>query len=221
MQRIRVWDLPTRLFHWALALAVIGQVVTGNLGGNWMHWHLRLGYGVFTLLLFRLVLVFAGGYWSRFAHFAYGPRQFWRYVRGQGDALQEVGHSPTGALSVFALLLVLGAQVGTGLFSDDEIAFFGPLASLVSGDTVSLATWYHKNLGKPLLIGLVTLHVLAVVYYRVVKRRNLVQAMVTGDKLLVADTPESADGTQERLWAAAVLAACATVVWWVVGLGAS
>lgn len=220
MQRTRVWDLPTRLFHWALALAVIGLVVTATLGGNWMNWHLRLGYGVFTLLLFRLAWGFVGGYWSRFARFAYGPGQVWRYVRGHGDALQEVGHSPTGALSVFALLLVLGAQVGTGLFSDDEIAFFGPLTGLVSGDTVSLATWYHKNLGKPLLIGLVALHVLAVGYYRVIKRRDLVQAMLTGDKLLAANVPQSADGLQEWGRAVVVLAACVAIVWWVVRLGA-
>lgn len=219
MHRIRVWDLPTRLFHWTLALAVLGLVVTANLGGNWMIWHMRLGYGVFALLLFRFVWGFAGGHWSRFAHFFYGPGQIWRYLRGHADQTQGVGHSPLGALSVFALLLFLGAQVGTGLFSDDEIAFYGPLVSLVSGDTVALFTWYHKNVGKPTLIGLVVLHILAVLYYRFVKRRDLVSAMIGGDKLLDHHTQSSADGLRERLLAVVVLALCTAAVWWVVGLG--
>ncbi len=219
MHRIRVWDLPTRLFHWALALAVLGLVVTANLGGNWMVWHMRLGYSVFALLLFRLVWGFVGGHWSRFAHFVYGPGQVLRYIRGQGDQTQAVGHSPLGALSVFALLFILSAQVGTGLFSDDEIAFFGPLVSLVSSDTVALLTWYHKNIGKPALILLVVLHILAVLYYRFVKRSDLIGAMIGGDKLLDRHTQNSADSPRERLLAVLVLAFCVTAVWWVTGLG--
>ncbi len=219
MHRIRVWDLPTRLFHWTLALAVVGLVITANLGGNWMTWHMRLGYGVFTLLLFRLVWGFAGGYWSRFARFVYNPVQLLRYLRGSGDETHEIGHSPLGALSVFALLIALSAQVGTGLFSDDEIAFYGPLVSLASGETISLFTWYHKNVGKPVLIGLVVLHILAVLYYQFVKRRDLVTAMIVGDKLLGHHAQSSADGVRERLLAVVVLAFCVTAVWWVIGLG--
>ncbi len=219
MHRIRVWDLPTRLFHWTLAVAVLGLVVTANLGGNWMIWHMRLGYSVFALLLFRFVWGFVGGRWSRFTHFVYGPAQVLRYIRGQGNQTQAVGHSPLGALSVFALLFMLSAQVGTGLFSDDEIAFFGPLVSLVSSDTVALLTWYHKNIGKPALIGLVVLHILAVLYYRFVKRSDLLGAMIGGDKLLDHHTENSADGPRERLLAVLVLALCVMAVWWVTGLG--
>ncbi|MEZ5701218.1 MAG: cytochrome b/b6 domain-containing protein [Burkholderiaceae bacterium] len=130
--------MPTRLFHWALVVCVIGLVVTANVGGNAMNWHFRFGYSVLTLLLFRLVWGLIGGRWSRFARFVYSPGSLLRHLRGEGPPEHSVGHSPTGALSVFALLLVLVAQVGSGLMSDDDIAFAGPFTGLVSGETVSL-----------------------------------------------------------------------------------
>ena len=139
MHTVRVWDLPTRLFHWALVVCVIGQIITANVGGNWMNWHLRLGYTVLTLLLFRLVWGFVGGHWSRFSSFLYAPSTVLNYLRGQARPEHRVGHNPLGAFSVFALLAILLLQVGSGLFSDDEIAFTGPLVSLVSGEAVSLA----------------------------------------------------------------------------------
>ena len=182
MYTIRVWDLPTRLFHWLLASCVVGLVITGSVGGNWMNWHLRLGYAVLTLLLFRLVWGFLGGHWSRFSSFIYAPSSLLAYLKGQARPEHSAGHTPLGALSVFALLLILGAQVGTGLMSDDEISVFGPLVRFVSGDTVALATSYHKNVGKFIVFALVALHVLAIVYYHLVRKQRLVPPMIVGDK---------------------------------------
>jgi cytochrome b len=223
MHTIRVWDLPTRLFHWALALCVVGLLVTGNIGGNWMNWHLRLGYAVLTLLLFRFVWGLVGGHWSRFSSFLFAPSAVWRYLRGQSPPEHSVGHSPLGALSVWALLFILLAQVGSGLFSDDEIAFFGPLVSLVSGDVVSQATSYHKNIGKFLVLGLVVLHLTAILFYKLVKKTPLVQAMVLGDKqlphALTATLPSAQDTWRTRLLALVVLGICAAVVYRVVAIG--
>lgn len=223
MHTIRVWDLPTRLFHWALALCVVGLLVTGNIGGNWMNWHLRLGYAVLTLLLFRFVWGLVGGHWSRFSSFLYAPSTVWRYLRGQARPEHSVGHSPLGALSVWALLFILLAQVGSGLFSDDEIAFFGPLVSLVSGDVVSQATSYHKNIGKFLVLGLVVLHLAAILFYKLVKKVSLVQPMVLGDKqlphALTAALPSAQDTWRTRLLALVVLVVCAAIVYRVVALG--
>lgn len=220
MHTIRVWDLPTRLFHWLLAACVVGLVVTGSIGGNWMNWHLRLGYAVLTLLLFRLVWGFVGGHWSRFASFIYAPSSLMAYLKGRGRPEHQVGHSPMGALSVFGLLLILAAQVGTGLISDDEIAFFGPLVRFVSGDTVSLATGYHKNVGKLIVFLLVGLHVLAIAYYKWVKKQGLVQPMIDGDKQVSVQVPSARDTAASRVLALVVLALCAGAVTWVVGLGA-
>lgn len=219
MHTVRVWDLPTRLFHWALAICVVGLIVTANVGGNWMNWHLRLGYGVLTLLLFRLVWGIVGGYWSRFASFIYAPGTVLAYLKGQGRPEHRVGHNPLGAFSVFALLAILLLQVGTGLFSDDEIAFTGPLVSLVSGDTVSRATSYHKNVGKLIVLALVVLHLGAIAFYKLVKKDNLVRPMISGDKQMSAPVRNSTDTAATRLAALLVLALCAGLVYWLVGLG--
>ncbi len=221
MQTIRVWDLPTRLFHWLLAAAVVGLVITANVGGNWMHWHLRLGYAVLTLLLFRLVWGFVGGHWSRFGSFLYAPSTVLAYLRGRGKPEHRVGHTPLGALSVFALLLILLAQVSTGLMSDDEIAFFGPLVRFVSGDTVALATSYHKNVGKFIVIALVVLHVVAIGFYKWVKKDNLVRPMVVGDKQVAAHlaVPQARDSAASRVLALVVLALSGGAVAWLVQLG--
>lgn len=216
---IRVWDLPTRLFHWLLAASVIGLIVTGSVGGNWMNWHLRLGYAVLTLLLFRLVWGIIGGHWSRFATFIYAPSSLIAYLKGRGRPEHQVGHTPLGALSVFALLLILLAQVGTGLISDDEISFFGPLVRFVSGETVSLATGYHKDVGKLIIFVLVGLHVLAIAYYKWVKKQGLVRPMVQGDKAVSVAVPSARDSAGTRLLALVVLGLCGAAVGWVVSLG--
>lgn len=219
MHAVRIWDLPTRLFHWSLALCVVGLIVTGTIGGGWMNWHMRLGYAVLTLLLFRLVWGFIGGHWSRFGSFLYSPVSLVQHLRGQSPPGHTAGHSPLGALSVFALLLILLAQVGTGLISDDEIATFGPLVRFVSGDTVSAATGYHKDVGKLLIFALVGLHVLAILVYKFAKHQALTRAMVTGDKHLPEALPGSRDTAGSRLLALGVLLVCAGLVWWLVSLG--
>jgi cytochrome b len=219
MHTIRVWDLPTRLFHWLLAACVIGLVITGSVGGNWMNWHLRLGYAVLTLLLFRLVWGFVGGHWSRFASFLYLPSSLVAYLRGQSTPEHEAGHSPLGALSVFGLLLILAIQVASGLMSDDEIAVSGPLTRFVSGDTVSLATGYHTEVGKFIVIALVVLHVLAILFYKLVRKQSLVRPMVVGDKQLATPVRPARDTTGTRLLALVVLLLCGAAVNWLVSFG--
>ena len=219
MHTVRVWDLPTRLFHWALVACVAGLVITANVGGRWMEWHGRLGLTVLSLLLFRLLWGFVGGHWSRFGNFLYGPSTVLAYLRGEVRPEHRVGHNPLGMLSVIALLSILLLQVGTGLFSDDEIAFTGPLVGLVSGDTVSLATKYHKSVGKLLVLLLVLLHVAAIVFHKLVKRDNLVRPMVLGDKQVDVAVLGSADSAGSRLLALVLWALCAMAVYGLAGMG--
>ena len=210
---VRIWDLPTRLFHWSLAASTVAMVVTAKMGGNAMLWHLRLGHVVLALLLFRLVWGIVGGHWSRFGAFLYAPADLLAYVRGKGPPAHDAGHSPLGALSVFAMLAVLLAQVGTGLLSDDAISFAGPLSTRVSADTVSAATRWHAGAGQYLLLALLGLHVLAIAYYALLRHRLLVRAMLSGNRELPEPLPCAADGRRERLLALAIALACAAVAW--------
>lgn len=218
---VRVWDLPTRVFHWTLALAVTGSVISAKVGGNAMVWHFRLGYLVLTLLAFRILWGLVGGRWSRFASFVYAPSTLLHHLRGRATPHEqlEVGHSPTGALSVFALLGVLLAQLGTGLVADDEIANQGPLNRYVSGDTVMSATSWHKGWGQWLVLGLVALHLAAIAWYLLKKNTNLVRPMLRGDKPLPSGTPASADGVPQRVLALLLLALCAGLATWVARQG--
>jgi cytochrome b len=218
---VRVWDLPTRGFHWALALLVIASVISGQIGGSAMVWHFRSGYAVFALLVFRFAWGLIGGRWSRFRHFAYAPSTTLRYLRGASrpDEHHEVGHSPLGAFSVFALLLLLALQVASGLFADDEISNSGPYTRFVSNATSQIATHWHTGIGRWSVIALVALHIGAVSFYLLRWRRDLVTPMLSGDKLLAADVPPAIDNARSRLVAALLMLACAVGVAWLIGLG--
>ena len=219
LSKVRVWDLPTRLFHWSLALGVTCLAVSGLIGGNAMVWHFRFGYAVLSLLLFRVAWGLVGGRWSRFGAFIYAPQSVINYLRGRSKPEHSVGHSPIGAASVFALLGILLAQAGTGLLSDDEISASGPLTRFVSNATVNLATNYHKNIGKWVLLALVVLHITAIIFY-LWRKHNLVKPMLTGDKLLAVAVPGSRDDALTRTGAVLVFALCATFVAWLASLAA-
>ena len=218
---VRIWDLPTRLFHWTLAAGVIGLVITAKVGGNAMEWHFRLGHLVLALLMFRILWGLLGGRWSRFTAFVYSPARLVRYLRGTGHPDDTGGHSPLGALSVFGLLAVLVAQVITGLLSDDEIAFAGPLTRFVSNAVVGQATGYHKDIGQYLVLGLVALHVLAIMYYVLVRKQRLVRPMLNGDKALATPVAPSRDDLPSRLLALVLLALSLGLSWWVSTLAAA
>jgi len=219
--RVRVWDLPTRIFHWLLAMAVIGSIATAKMGDAAMVWHMRLGYVVFALLAFRLVWGVVGGRWSRFASFVRGPATVWRYARGdiRPEDQFDVGHNPLGALSVLAMLALLALQVGTGLVADDEIANVGPLNKFVASATALSATSWHKTAGQYGMILLIALHVGAIAYYLKRWNANLVRPMISGDKPLPDGTPPSRDDLVTRVAALALLAGCAAAVAFIVTLG--
>lgn len=218
---VRIWDLPTRLFHWVLAACVVASIVSAHVGGNAMVWHFRIGYTVFALLSFRILWGFVGGRWSRFSSFVRAPGTTLRYLRGQAaaDEHMDVGHNPLGAWSVLGLIGILAVQVGTGLIADDEIASTGPLNKFVSGKTASLASNWHADIGQWVIVALVTLHIAAILFYLLKKKHNLVRPMLSGDKPLTGDVPAALDNTRSRLLALVLFAGCIAAVAWVVSLG--
>jgi cytochrome b len=212
--KVRVWDLPTRVFHWALALCIVGLVITGNVGGNAMAWHFRIGLTVLALLLFRLVWGLVGGRWSRFAAFIYSPVSIINDLLGRGKPEHSVGHTPSGSVSVFALLAILLAQVASGLVSDDEISNAGPLTRFVSAATVNLATHYHSNIGKWIILALVVLHIGAIAFY-LRRKQNLIKPMLDGDKDVAVAVLASRDDAASRMGALVIFGICGAFVVWV------
>lgn len=217
--RIRVWDLPTRLFHWLLLLVFIGLFATAWQGE--FDWHMRLGWAMLALLMFRLLWGLVGGRWSRFANFPCTPAQVRAYLRGEPVPTRDgpnPGHNPLGSISVFAILLLLAMQVTSGLMSDDEIAYSGPLARFVSGETVGAMTSWHIDWGQWVLLVLAALHIAAILFYRFVKKENLVGPMLHGDKTLPAAAEPAQDSARQRLLALVLFLTCAGVASWVFSL---
>jgi len=173
---VLVWDLPLRVFHWALVGLVTAAITTGLLGGPWMVWHGRAGQAIAGLLVFRLTWGLWGTRYARFWQFLPTPQRVWAYVRGRW---QGHGHNPLGALSVFAVLALLIFQVTTGLLGNDEIGFAGPWSGWVEEDTSLKLTGWHKLAATALYVWL-GLHVLAIAVYQLWLKRPLLQAMWTG-----------------------------------------
>lgn len=134
-RQIRIWDLPTRLFHWSLATSVIGAIVTVKLGGLWMDWHLRFGVAALALVTFRLIWGLIGPRYARFSQFVVNPTKTLQYLKNDSHRMpRQAGHSPLAAWSVIALLCLIAYQAVTGLFANDDIMVQGPLAAYVSSD---------------------------------------------------------------------------------------
>ncbi|MGB8714917.1 MAG: cytochrome b/b6 domain-containing protein [Rhodanobacteraceae bacterium] len=201
---IRVWDLPTRLFHWLLAVLVLLQFGTAEWGWLDMRWHMRFGYAVLVLLGFRIVWGLIGSETSRFAQFVRGPLRAWRFFKASiaDREHRTIGHNPLGAWSVLAMLCSLAVQAATGLFASDDIINFGPLNGRVSGSTAELMTTIH-HWNKWVLLVLIGLHIIAVLMHLIGKRDNLIGPMITGMKTV----PGRADAPRMAPW------------WWAVPIG--
>ena len=214
MNKILVWDLPLRLFHWLLVLLVVVSWVSVTIGGNAMQVHLLSGYAVLTLLLFRIAWGFLGGQHARFATFLHGPAAVIAYLRAlrRSTASAHLGHNPAGGWSAIAMLAVLLMQAATGLFANDDIATEGPLAKLVSKAMSDRITGIH-HLNIKLLYVLIGLHLSAIAFYFFHKRENLVKSMFTGFKEAATGSGDAAQARGKTWLAALLLAACAAGVY--------
>ena len=212
---VRIWDLPTRLFHWALLVCVIGSLVTVKLGGDAIAWHFRFGYAILALLIFRILWGLLGPRYARFGSFPPNPMAALRYLRS--EAAPSAGHNPLGAFSVYGLLAVLLVQVGTGLFANDSIMWDGPLKGWVSSATSDWLTTVHR-INRYLLLALIGLHLLAIAFYSVVRKESLIKPMIAGDRdYLTAQAPPPArDDLKLRALAFGLFAAAASAVAWLV-----
>lgn len=202
LRRVVVWDLPVRLFHWALATAIAAAFITVWQGR--MEWHMYCGYVAATLVVFRVIWGVIGSETARFTQFVRGPAAILRYLR---EGTIRLGHNPLGALSVLALLAVVLVQAGTGLFSNDDIFFDGPWTVLVTKDVSDDITGYH-GLNKSILLVLIALHLFAIGYYRY-KGQDLIGPMIDGGKAVPSAISEP---VRRPLWLAALCLAVAAAV---------
>lgn len=212
MQRILVWDLPVRLFHWALVALVGAAWIAAETG--FMTIHSWIGYGVLGLVLFRVLWGLVGSEHARFSRFLASPAAAWAYLKAmpRRAAPHYDGHNPAGAWMVIALLLVLLVQAGSGLFAADDVLFEGPFASLVGATWSEWLTDIHEA-NFNILIALVVVHVAAVGLHELYGER-LVKAMLDGRKI-----SDRAQGRIRPLWLAGVLLALAGLaVWWLLSL---
>lgn len=171
---VAIWDLPTRLFHWLLVILIGFSWWTAEY--HYDDLHIWSGIAVLSLLIFRILWGIVGSSTARFASFVRGPKAVFGYLQG---SWRGIGHSPLGALSVVALLVMIGIQVGLGLFASDEDGIMqGPLARLVSIDAGDWAREWHEELFN-VLLALIGLHVAAIVFYRL-RGKKLVGPMITG-----------------------------------------
>lgn len=205
---IRIWDLPTRLFHWALVVLIPALWWTGE--EHLYDWHFLLGEIVLGLLLFRLFWGLFGSSTARFAGFVKGPRAILAYLRGRRPA--GVGHNPLGALSVLALLFLLANVVGLGLFATDEDGLApAPLSHLISYDSARILTERHEQLFW-ILVAFIGLHVAAILFYLIARQDNLVTPMITGRRKAATGGEEMIGAPLWRFLAAAGLAVILTFV---------
>ncbi|WP_144210134.1 cytochrome b/b6 domain-containing protein [Shewanella donghaensis] len=180
--KIKVWDIPTRLFHWLTVILLFSLWWTADAGE--MEWHQVCAYSFLGLIIFRLLWGFIGSDTAKFSGFVAGPNKVAKYLTGKVKE-PVVGHNPMGGYMVMLMLMVLVLQLITGLFASDDIFTEGPLYSMVSSDTASFLTWLHKT-NFNIILGCIVLHLSAITLYAI-KGNNLVGAMISGRKTLTKD----------------------------------
>jgi cytochrome b len=215
---VRVWDLPTRLFHWTLVVLIALQFATAEFGLLSMDWHYRFGYATLALILFRVVWGFVGSQTSRFADFVRGPMTIARYLQTQWSvgaqikhAQTSVGHNALGGWSVLSMLGVVLLQAISGLFSSDGIDEDGPFSASVSNATVKWMTSLH-HLGETALLILIGLHIAAVLLHWLLKHDNLIAPMFSGRKRIDPARPISFAGNGRALLLFAIASAAVAVL---------
>ncbi len=194
--RILVWDVPTRVFHWLLALSFAGAYITAE-SESWALAHATLGYTFAGLILFRLIWGVVGTRHARFSDFAFGPRSVMRYLRSLLSSNPEhyVGHNPAGSWAIYLILL---GGLGIGL---SGYALYNDIGGEVFEEV-------HEFFGNTVLL-IVIVHILGVVISSFLHRENLPRSMVDGYK-----QGESSQAIRGPRWIVGAVLAAAVFSFW-------
>jgi cytochrome b len=211
--RIAVWDLPVRVVHWWIVVLLVGLIITGKLGADWLVWHMRFGQAMLALVVFRVIWGFVGSRNARFSAFLYGPSHVIRYTRSLFRTHEiHATHNPLGGWMVVLLLAALLAQALMGLFTNDDILWGGPFSERVTKDTSDAISAIHRRFWWVIVV-LSSIHIGAVLAYLALLKDNLIIPMVTGHKDLPEGIATPQDAAASTAKATVLLLLCGLAVW--------
>ena len=202
---VKVWDLPIRLFHWGLVVSIAVSFISMELQN--MEVHVISGACVLGLLIFRLLWGLWGASTAQFHRFIPSPVTLINYFRKpKSDSSLKIGHSPLAAVSVVAMLVAIGLQAITGLVADDDVYTTGPLIDYVESEFSEWATGLHAT-NSDIVLALIALHIVAIMFYKFVKKQSLVKPMITGSSAHESEKVTVENPLIERSYAVFLLTA--------------
>ena len=185
LQPTLVWDLPLRLFHWAMVCVVFIAGVTGFLAPEWwLDIHVFAGFALGILLTFRIIWGFMGSQFSKFRNFSLSPAAVLQHLRAIRRNMQteHLGHNPVGAWMIVILILVLSLLVLTGLLVSGGQENLGPLASVITFQVGAIAGNAHE-IAAWVLVAAIVIHLLGVFVETQIFQHPVLKAMITGRKM--------------------------------------
>lgn len=185
MKKNLVWDIPVRLFHWLLVLCLLGQWLTAEVLEDAMDIHFYIGYFTLGLIIFRLIWGFVGTKYAKFNSFMAGPKAILAYSKSvmSKQHTLSIGHNALGGLLLPAVIILVGLQAISGLFTSDDIVFAGPYYEGANADLQQWMQWLHHNIFN-VLLGIIGLHLVAIGWYLIFLKHNLIRPMLDGKKTI-------------------------------------
>lgn len=220
-KKVLVWDLPLRVFHWLLVTAIMGSWYTSNQDNDLIDYHLIFGYVTLGLIIFRILWGFLGTTHAKFSQFIPTPNKVVHYLKHFKHPQQTTytGHNPLGALMVVFMLTIVLLQAVSGLFMNDDIFTTGPYYGTINDEIGNVLIFFHRN-SFNFILGAIALHLLAILFYKVIKKKSLVVPMITGKKSS-QDVGQDDGIKHSKLIVAIILTLIITVfVYWLVILNA-
>ncbi len=172
--QVKVWDLSLRLFHFILIILIIGSYISAKL--DMLNIHQYFGASILGLIFFRILWGFIGSYYSKFESFNISIKR--ALIQFSKKNQNKSIRTPLGSFSTLTFIIVLIGLSISGLFSSDDVLYDGPLAHLAS-NYIYFWTYIH-NLLHFFLYFLVGTHILAILYYQIIKKHKIIQRMTDG-----------------------------------------
>lgn len=210
-----IWDLPLRIFHWVLVLTILGAWYTSDQDNDLIDYHLIFGYVALGLITFRILWGFIGTTHSKFKYFVPTPNKLINYLTQKSPQRDYPGHNPLGSLMVVFMITLILLQAISGLFMNDDIFTNGPYYGTINESIEEILVFFHRNSFNFILAAIV-LHILAILFYKKIKKKSLVMPIITGEKSDQDVKQEDAIKHSKLVLAAIVAIAVTAFIYWLV-----